>query len=394
MEIGTTPDFWYAFLQLGVMITFVVTALRAWKHSRARFVELITAFLFGLLLEQGDIFLFGTYRYNENWILLGDVPIAIALTWALIIAGAMNITDALGVSDASINPTKDEGPRTNRNVAFVIRHSSFVVVAPMADAVWAILLDLAIDAIAIRLGLWTWTIRADQGWFGVPWGNFFAWLFVAFWFSFFTRWVRARHETERKRDGTERKRDGTERKRDGTERKRDGTERKRDGTERKRDGTERKRDGTERNGVRSLQWVVPILAFLALIATLVPFVALENTAALPFVPDDASVYRNEVWVVFVLTLALFVGVTWWAFAQARVPREPADHWLLLIRLVIHGLFLGALLATGMFWNLPLLLVVAVALFIVELRLTRVWLWEWSRSARRCVQQNFAGARLK
>ena len=61
----------------------------------------------------------------------------------------------------------------------------------MADAVWAILLDLALDAVAIRLGLWTWTIRADEGWFGVPWGNFFAWLMVAFWFAFFTRIVRA-----------------------------------------------------------------------------------------------------------------------------------------------------------------------------------------------------------
>ena len=50
-------------------------------------MELVSAFVFGLLLEQGDIFLFGTYRYNENWVLLGDVPVAIALTWALIIAG-------------------------------------------------------------------------------------------------------------------------------------------------------------------------------------------------------------------------------------------------------------------------------------------------------------------
>src|SRR4051812_46694227 len=77
------PAFWYAFLQLGVLVTFAITAFRPWGHSRARLIELITAFIFGLLLEQGDIFLFGTYRYGPNWILLGDVPVAIALTWAL-----------------------------------------------------------------------------------------------------------------------------------------------------------------------------------------------------------------------------------------------------------------------------------------------------------------------
>ena len=39
---------------------------------------------------------------------LGDVAIAIALTWALIIAGAMNITDALGIRD--VGDVKRETP--------------------------------------------------------------------------------------------------------------------------------------------------------------------------------------------------------------------------------------------------------------------------------------------
>ena len=331
-------QFWYAFLQFGVIVTFFVTALRAWKHSRARFVELLTAFLFGLLLEQGDIFLFGTYRYNENWILLGDVPIAIALTWALIIAGAMNITEALGIW------TTDDGRPTRKAGSSFVRRLSSVVVPSMADAVWAILLDLAIDAIAIRLGLWTWTIRADEGWFGVPWGNFFAWLFVAFWFSFFTRFVRARRDRFPK-------------------------------------------------PVTS-QWVVPILAFLGLVATLVPFVAIENTAALPFVPDAGGNYNNAVWIIFALTLGLFAGVTWWALRQKRVARESADHWLLLVRLVIHVLFLGALVVTGMYVEVPLLLVVALGMVLLEIVLTRGWFVEWGINARRFLKQSLAGARLK
>lgn len=317
------PQFGYAFLQIGVAVTFGITAMRAWRHSRARFVELLTAFLFGLLLEQGDIFLFGTYRYDPNWLLLGDVPLAIALTWAMIIAGAMNLTDALGIADIS---SVSRAGFLNRLVRGLP--------APMADAVWAILLDLALDAVAIRLGLWTWTIRADEGWFGVPWGNFFAWLFVAFWFSFFTRLVRARNVR------------------------------------------------VFQNLSRFAQWFVPFLAFGGLILTLVPFVAIENTAALPFVPDDASSYNNAVWVIFAATFALFVGVTLWGmFRAVCVAREKADHWLLFVRLSIHVLFLLALLGAGIVWDAPLLFAVAVGMLGIELVLTRQWLGEFAIMAR-------------
>src|SRR6202035_186392 len=48
--------------------------------------------------------------------------------------------------------------------------------APFADAVFAILLDLSLDAIAIRQGLWHWNIPLHAGFFG---------------FSAWTRWVRA-----------------------------------------------------------------------------------------------------------------------------------------------------------------------------------------------------------
>jgi hypothetical protein len=204
--------------------------------------------------------------------------------------------------------------------------------------------------VAIRLGLWTWTSRADEGWFGVPWGNFFAWLFVAFWFSFFTRQARAAQSTQN-------------------------------------GARARKRSGR-------LQWLVPFAAFGGLIAVLVPFVALENAAALPFVPDEGGSYRNSVWVLFALTLALFVGVTVRALAQELAPRKPADHWLLLIRLTIHALFLLALVATGMYLEVPLLLAAAIGLFLLELFLTRKWLLELRLTTRRVLFRRAAGARGK
>jgi hypothetical protein len=328
-DFFASAAFYYAALQLAVAVTFFITAVRAARHSRARLMELLSAFLFGLLLEQGDIFLFGTYRYNSDWLRLGDVPVAIALTWAMIMAGALNITDALGLRDASSGNLRGLGDRAG------LVHS---IPAPMADAVWAILLDLALDAVAIRLGLWTWTIRAAEGWFGVPWGNFFAWLFVAFWFSFFTRRVRAtRH-------------------------------------------------------ARSAQWFVPIFAFGGLMAALVPFVAIENTAALPFVPDNASAYNNQVWMIFAAMLALFCGVTVWALTRRKLePRETPDHWLLLVRLSIHVLFLLAMLAAGIARQAPLLLLVALALLALEFFVTRAWLGRFVGAARALVSERMWGS---
>lgn len=326
IEFAASPEIWYAFLQIAVTVAFSLTAIRAWRHSRARLVELVTAFLFGLLLEQGDIFLFGTYRYNSYWVLLGDVPLAIAMTWAMIIAGAMNMTDAFGI------PTNTHGRMTNAGSSFLASLGS-IVAAPMADALWAILLDLALDAVAIRLGLWTWTIRAEDGWFGVPWGNFFAWLMVAFLFSLLTRRVRAR-------------------------------------------------DVGTGDKIISRQWLVPVLAFGGLSLSLVPFVAIENTAALPWVPDYASAYNNGVWIIFAGTLAVFVGVTVWSiFGGLRFARETPDHWLLFVRLSIYVLFLLALLGAGIARDAPLLVVVALLMLTVELILTRSWIDSFLRMAR-------------
>lgn len=325
-------EFFYALIQLGVLITFLITAVRAAQQSGAQFVELLTAVLFGLLLEQGDILIFKTYRYNSNWLLLGDVPLAIALTWAMIIVGAMNLSDALGLPDA-------QAWRRERGLGGLGRWIALACVAPMADAIWAILLDLSLDAVAIRMGLWSWTIRLDQGWFGVPWGNFFAWLFVAFWFSFFTRLVRA-HTQIRPR--------------------------------------------------LQVWWqlAVPFFSFAGLVGVLVPFVALESTLAVN--------YRSDVWIIFVAGLLVFAGVTFSALrTRQRIDRTPADHWLLTVRLTIHAIFLSAIIVTGLIVQLPVLLLVALAALTIELFLTARWLAPALRQTMDSVRQlRMIGARLK
>ncbi|MGB8648837.1 MAG: carotenoid biosynthesis protein [Anaerolineae bacterium] len=294
----------YALLQLGILVTFIISAVRAAHVSPACLGELLTAAIFGLLLEQGDILLFGTYGYNSHWVRIGDVPVAIALTWAMIIASAMNLSDVLGL------PSVEDLPRPH-SIGGTVHWLGYGALAPVADAIWAILLDLSLDAVAIRLRLWTWTIPADQGWFGVPWGNFYSWLYVAAMFSFFTRLVR--------------------------------------------------RTARYRSPVWGWwQLAVPLLAYFGLLAFFAPYLVLQHTL---FALDP----ENATWVVFAITLVALTILTVYGLGWARgAAREEPDHWLALIRLTVHLLFLGALVLTGLFIHLIMLLWVALTMLLIEL----------------------------
>jgi carotenoid biosynthesis protein len=296
----------FSFLQVGVFLAFFITAVRAWRISPSRFRELLTAVVFGLLLEEGDIIIFGTYSYDRHWIAIGYVPIAIALSWAMIIASAMKFSDTLGLPSVENLPR----PHSLRGIIRWLASGSF---APIADALWAIILDLSLDAIAIRLKLWTWRIPLDQGWFGVPWGNFYSWLFVAAMFSFFTRLIR-RREAER--------------------------------------------------GPAQGWWQmgVPLLAYAGLLTSLVPFIAIQLTVF--------AANRQNTAPIFLLTLAAFIVVTLYGFWISRSrPREKPDQWLIFVRVAIHFTFLGALFLSGIFMQLPILLWVALAMLAVEVLLT-------------------------
>jgi len=281
----------FLMIEVGASLFFVGAALAASRRGRLPFLELVSAAIFGILLEEGDQLLYGTYFYSEDWVLVIDrAPVVIGLSWALIIAGAMRITDALGVRRRY---------------------------APFVDALLAISLDLAFDAIAIRMGLWTWTdVDASKGWFGVPWGNFYAWLFVTLAFSLLTRWLR---------------------------------------------------DASARHPEREwLQLAVPIPAFAILSAAIWPFALVKP------VIDPTSGGGG---VMFILTLAAFVAVgAWGVFGPRRdVPNGQQTGMLDLrlafaTRVAIQAFFLTALLVMGLAFQLPVLLIVAVGLLAAELPL--------------------------
>ena len=284
----------YLLMEVSASLFFVGASLAALHRGRLPFLELASAAIFGILLEEGDQLVFETYHYSSDWILTMDrAPIVIGLTWALIIAGAMRLTDALGVRRGY---------------------------APFVDTVLAISLDLALDAIAIRMGLWTWRgIGPDQGWFGVPAGNFYAWLFVTLSFSLLTRWLR---------------------------------------------------DAAAGRPAREwLQLLVPIPAWVLLLAGLVPFFILR-----PMVDPHLG---GGLWL-FVAALAAFVAVAAWGVWGPDRGKPNGDgvailhlRLALLTRVAIHGFFLAGLVGLGLASKLPVLLAVSLLLLAAEWPLGRL-----------------------
>jgi len=162
-------------------------------------------------------------------------------------------------------------------------------------------------------------VGAADGWFGVPAGNFYAWLFVTLAFSFLSRWLR--------------------------------------------DASAR------RSSLEWLQLAVPIPAFALLLVSLVPFTMLR-----PFV-DPAP---GGGLLLFLITLAAFVGAAaWGTFGPDRGRPDGSDTAILDLRLAfgtrvaIHLFFLAALFVLGLATSAPILLVVSVTLLAAELPLGAV-----------------------
>jgi hypothetical protein len=256
-------------MEAGATAFFVLAGWLALRRGLLPVLELLSAAVFGLLLEQANQTIFETYEYSTEFVLAIDrAPVVIGLTWALIIAGAMRITDALGVRRRY---------------------------APVVDSVLAIMLDLA---------------------FGVPAGNFYAWLFVTLAFSVFTRWLRDA--------------------------------------------------AVRRPPLAWLQLLVPIPAFALLLVAIMSFSVLA-----PLTGDG----RGGGLPVFWVALGGFAALSAWAiWGPDRARPDGAEVAILdlrlafAVRLAIHGFFLAALIALGLAVSEPVLLAVAVLMLTLELPL--------------------------
>ncbi len=141
-----------------VLYGLLLLCLRhAWRVDGALAVWRLGAGIgFGLLLEWATIQQLHAYRYGHFLIMLGEVPLAVGVGWGVIIYSARLFSEATRI------------PHFLR---------------PVMDGLLALHIDLAMDAIAIRLGMWQWGIDLTAEYFGVPYANFWAWFWVVSSFS-------------------------------------------------------------------------------------------------------------------------------------------------------------------------------------------------------------------
>ena len=142
--------------ELMIYLLFVLCFVHAWRGGAAVVWRLLAGVFFGILLEYGTIQQLHSYSYGRFLIMLGDVPLPIGVAWGCIVYSARIFSESSGLPEWA---------------------------RPLLSALFALNIDLSMDAIAIRLGFWNWAIDIHSQFFGVPYGNFWAWFWVVFSFT-------------------------------------------------------------------------------------------------------------------------------------------------------------------------------------------------------------------
>ena len=151
------PNIYFTTFELLMYALLGLCATHAWrKGGPPGLWRLLAGVGFGVLLEWATIQQLHAYEYGRFWVMLGQVPLAIGVGWGVIIYSVRLFSDATNL------------PRWAR---------------PILDGLLALNIDLAMDAVAIRLGFWDWGQGLAFEWWGVPYANFWAWFWVVFSFS-------------------------------------------------------------------------------------------------------------------------------------------------------------------------------------------------------------------
>ncbi len=142
--------------ELIIYLQLVLCLRHAWKQGIPNLLKLFVGILFGVALELATIRQLRAYEYGQFIIMVLDVPLCIGIAWSCVIYSVMEFSDASSL------------PYWAR---------------PILDGLLALNIDLALDAVAIRLGFWDWGQGLEFQYFGVPYANFWAWFWVVFSFS-------------------------------------------------------------------------------------------------------------------------------------------------------------------------------------------------------------------
>lgn len=160
------PNIYFVLFEIIIYIQFWLCLQHAWKQGTANLLKILAGILFGVLLELATIRQLNAYEYGRFLIMVLDVPLCIGIAWSCIIYSVMEFSDASSLSYWA---------------------------RPILDALLALNIDLALDAVAIRFGFWDWGQGLGFQYFGVPYANFWAWFWVIFFFSVGYRLL-ARHQ--------------------------------------------------------------------------------------------------------------------------------------------------------------------------------------------------------
>nr|WP_161596844.1 carotenoid biosynthesis protein [Chitinophaga vietnamensis] len=153
-------------------LLLIICGWHAFKKGVGHVSWLLGGLGFGLLLEYVNVATNSGYVYGRFTVMLGhaphDIPLCIGCGWAVIIYSSRLFSDKFGLPLWS---------------------------AAALDSLLALNIDLSMDVVAYRLHMWHWD-WANRGfpdqtltgqWFGVPYGNFYGWLLVVFYYSWFGR---------------------------------------------------------------------------------------------------------------------------------------------------------------------------------------------------------------
>lgn len=297
-------NLYFIFELLGFFCFAIILLREILQKNKVRIIELFSCLAFGLILEIGNTYLAHTYSYSSSFLFqIYNVPIAIGFGWAVIIYCAMLLSDQY-------------------NIPWRIR--------PIMDALTALILDLSMDIVAIRLGFWKWSIPFDQEWYGVPFENLIGWIFVVFTFSYLMRFIRTLN--------------------------------------------------WDRVRTKILILLSPFISYALLflelaifsIIVILPYQINNWTALLKFnyVPDLMLLYNPQVqlWkaIVLVVVLTLMVDIVIRTLAkQNRTYLYQFDLLSFLVLSLMHGFFFMAIFAAGIYKEMPILVVIGINVFLVH-----------------------------
>jgi uncharacterized membrane protein len=150
------PNPYFIVFELMIYLLFVLCIQHARRQGLTNMLRLLAGVLYGIILELATLRQLSVYSYGHFLLMIGDVPLCIGIAWSCIIYSAMEFSDA-------------------SSLPYWVR--------PILDGLLALNIDLALDAVAIRLGFWSWGQGLRFQYFGVPYANFWAWFLVVFSFS-------------------------------------------------------------------------------------------------------------------------------------------------------------------------------------------------------------------